>query len=270
MAAGKAFNPIVIEQTFTITGGLLRQPQVIKVEEKAADQEQLHFVAVSSSEAWLCAVLSGKCPKRRPLGRCQVFHTLRAKLASAPGALADPGDKMAALGMDDDEFPPATTPQKRQRRVKGPAPDASVTAEEPTLVHMKSTPSAIAEERPVWACRTGRNLMIDLDSLPWLVTYLKEEIDTSGVPAVVPESPPKDEPSIWWDFRDECWCGRLYGEGIRKTLGVRRRMAEGRDLAHLGFADAKAAVHQEMVALLSGTRGLSSSGGAALAPVTAG
>ena len=61
---------------------------------------------------------------------------------------------------------------------------------------------------------------------------------------------PQDDPGVHWDFRNECWTGKVSspeGKFQKRSLAVKRRMPCGRDLSHLSFEDAKKAVYGEFL-----------------------
>jgi hypothetical protein len=122
------------------------------------------------------------------------------------------------------------------------------------VVLMKACPgaSADAELTQVLMLKDGQKMRMEVNALPWLINYLLDELESAGVEAVL-ESPKKEDAAIWWDFRDECWAGRLKtpgGQRVRRTASVRRRMADI-NFSEMSFEEAKTAVYEEFAMTLA-------------------
>ena len=246
---------VQITMQLTVKGGLLNQPRCLEAIPAVCEGREVQFVAISNSDDWLCHMASGKGKSTRPLARCKVMVELRRK-SKDPGSPTDssPTDSAIVDPMNDmlfEDSAPAKlvclTPNKNKQRreTSSSAPTASSFEVVPVL--MKACPGASAdvELTQVLILTQGPKMLIDVDALSWLLNYLMDELDSSGVDPVL-ESPKKFEAALWWDFRDDCWAWRST-TSKRKTASVRRRMVDGRDLEGLSFEEAKQRVYDEIV-----------------------
>jgi hypothetical protein len=235
----------------TVKGGRLNQPRCLEAVPAVFEGREIQFVPVGTSDDWLCQMASGKGKSTRPLARCKVLVELRRKaktdhVAPTDIAIVDPMRDM----LFEDSAPANAkflTPKKQLRR------DTSSSVSEVVVVMMKACPgaSADAEDTQVLILTQGTKMLMEVNALPWLLNYLMDELESSGVDPVL-ESPKKSEPAIWWDFRDECWAGRFKtpdGGHTRKTASVRWRMGDGRDLGDMSFEQAKSVVYDEFASL---------------------
>jgi hypothetical protein len=233
----------------TVKGGRLSQPRCLEAVPAVFEGREIQFVSVGTGDDWLCQMASGKGKSTRPLSRCKVLNELRRKAKTdhfAPTGIAD-SDPMRDM-LFEDVAPMNTkfqTPKKRVRR------DTTSSGSEVVVALMKASPeaSADAEDTKVLIIMQATKMLMEVNALPWLLNYLMDELETSGVDPVL-ESPKKSEATIWWDFRDECWAGRFKtpnGGLTRKTASVRWRMGDGRDLCDMTFQEAKTVVYNEFV-----------------------
>ncbi len=229
---------------------------------------------VSPNEGWLCEVVAGQSATRRPLGRSTIFKHLRDALKSergdSTGAAAVPDDPIQSMAFDDSPSTSPSPPAKAHKRSRGSSLKGvngvdvrmpNVPADPPSVpaVAGNAGQAAAAADRDVLAATSGcgvgaRKLFIEVDALSWLVCYLRCEFEAGFVPAVVSAPAVAGDTSgsckLWWDFRDECWVGRvpqLTGDRRRRlSKSVRARMTPGGDLHHMTFEAAKAFCHKEL------------------------
>ena len=210
---------------------------------------------VSACEPWLCEAVAGQASARRPLSRSGMFKLLRAGFAPAVAeGDGTPDDKIQDLSFDDAAA--VGPPEKRHRRQRGSIYKGIVVRTQ--AVPASPTASAVAENRRVLVAINAKKMYIEVNALSWLVNYLRTEFESGFVPAVAPAPEPDDTPGamskLWWDFRDDCWVGRVGQSGrrsARKSKAVKARMATGGGLSHLSFADAKQYCYDELAAELS-------------------
>ena len=92
-----------------------------------------------------------------------------------------------------------------------------------------------------------RRLWLHVDSLRWLIQYIRDEKENGGV-APVEEAPAvaeEPEPRIYWNFRDDSWTARAQakdGKWVRTSRGVKRRRKDGIE----DFQLAKQRVYEEL------------------------
>ena len=263
--------PVQIQQGLTIKGGLMRKAQVVPTKLFDYEGRQVTMVAISKSELWLSPIVAGTCASTRPLSRCQIFKRIWDLLGGGPlqPTHALQADKMADLNFEDDVAdadgsPSSPVSQKHKRskvpnklreavvdRVGVPA-SASAAA---VLGPAGAGGAAAADLRHVIAARDKTKLYLEVDALSWLVQFVREEIVTGGVAAVVDEPVPdaaSSGPNIFWDFHNDCWAARTKGssckDAVRTRSFVKCRMKPGKDLENCTFAEAKQRVYEELAA----------------------
>jgi len=262
-----AWAPVQVQHELTIKGGHMKRPQVVPTKHFVFEEKAVCMVAIGKSESWLAPMCSGKCVSTRPMSRCRIFKLLWDALGGEDEPEQPAGeDKMAMLefegGADSaSDSQPSSSPGGDERKKKaaknakyhGPVvmrvcvpACASAAADPPAL--------AAAGETRVIACREKKKLFIEMDALPWLVNYAREELESGGV-APIPKEPAADTPSIYWDFTNDCWTARVEDEFGKKSqkvrVGVKARMRRGKDLALFDFAEAKQKVYDEMLAAIA-------------------
>ncbi len=287
MSKAVAWTPVQVKTVTAISGGVGRKHHVLSIERFDFEDRETPFVVVSPNEAWLCEVVAGQCASRRPLSRSGIFKRLRDALsreeADCIGDGAAKDDRMQELSsMADDSqssspSPPAKSNKRSRnvsykgvmlRKVKVPANLPAV----PAVAGNAGQPAAAAD-REVLAAIKMNKLFIAVDDLSWLVCYLRCEFEAGFVPAVVSAPAVAVDTSgsckLWWDFRDECWVGRvpqLTGDRRRRlSKSVRARMTPGGDLHHMTFEDAKAFCYNELAALVDSAEATALSAGLPLA-----
>ncbi len=251
-ARGKPWHAVEVATAVCIKGGLMRQSMSVEVVSFDFQNQAVRSVAVSSAMEWLCRMAAGKPPSARPLARCGVFKELHRKLVqSLPSAesAGEPEDKMEALGFDEPEEDAVVGPVVVPKRP--PRLSTSVT---PLInrVTMKDCPSAVADSRHVVVAVLKKTLYVQIEALSWLANYLREELQTGGVPPVEHNLGAAVAASgVYWDFRDEAWVTRPQksGDRSRRSMSVRRRMEK--DLKDMDFATAKQIVYDEFTRQLA-------------------
>ena len=255
----KAFHPVVLRRSLTLSGGYsgkqfvpeTRQFEFIRGggETCAGSVEVKECVRISHKETWLCELATGLPKYQRPLKRVRIVRELTQLVVGLSGDAAEVDSKMAALAWDSDDSDDAETPKKgpapaRQRKKKNtPAVAGQVTCkvvevpEEPTPRSQKISVCAALDQR--------RRLWLDVEALPWLIFYIKEEKATGGVAPVDDEPPAMPASRIYWNFRDNNWIARAQGvDGawLQTSRGIKRKQKA----SQLDFEEAKAAAFSEL------------------------
>ena len=88
-------SPVQLQWKLTVTGGRLRQPQLIEVVSKQWCEQAKTMTVVSDKTPWLCEMATGEYVCKRPLKRCRIFDQWQALMADAgtpsdEGRAADP------------------------------------------------------------------------------------------------------------------------------------------------------------------------------------
>jgi hypothetical protein len=263
-----AWIPVQVQMQTAIRGGVDRKHHVLNLERFEFEGHEASFVLVSPQEKWLCDVVAGVCSSRRPLTRSDIFKRLRKpftpEMADSICDVAAQDDRMQDLGFEDSpsssQSPPAKTKRSRGPSYKGViVRKVTIPADPPAVpaVAGNAGQAAVAANRDVLVAIKMNKLFLEVDALSWLVCFLRYEFLEGFVPAVesalaaVEDSP--GIPHLWWDFRDECWVCRerpMHSDDKRRRQrkSVRSRMAEGCDLHHMTFEDAKSFCYQELAA----------------------
>ena len=252
----------------TIRGGVGRKHHVLAIERFLFEDTESSFVHVSPNEGWLCEIVAGQSATRRPLGRSTIFKLMRDAFKSesdesiGAGALQD--DRMQDMAFDDSPSTSQSPPSKAHKRSRGPSQKAvkgvdvrnvMVPADPPCVpaVAGNAGQAAVAADREVLAATKSLKLFLEVNAFSWLVCFLRREFDAGFVPSVesAPAAADVSGPAVWWDWRDECWVGRERSgppgdKRLRLRKSVRSRMAPGKDLQHMAFADAKVFCYDEL------------------------
>ena len=249
---------MVLRRSFTLTGGYSGKqfvPQTREFEftrgggETAAGSVELkECVKISHKEAWLCEIATGIPMYLRPLARVRIVRELTQLVA---GDAAEVDTKMAALAFDSEESDDAETPKKgpgpaRKRKQKKTTAVAGLAISK--VVEVQEQPSPQSRKISVYAALDShRRLWLDIDALPWLIQYVKEEKANGGLAPV--EDEPQELPAcrIYWNFRDNNWIARAQavdGAWLQTSRGVKRKQKA----SQVGFEDAKKAAFCELEA----------------------
>ena len=205
----------------------------------------LECVLLGSKEMWLREMATGQAAYNRPLSRVRIFRVLTEALTGDDGAV---DQKMASLAFGDEEAEVVEIPEldktpPRKRKVK-----SSVVTELPSStteickrVQVPSLPRPHAKQITVAvALDKQRRLWVHVDSLPWLLQFIKEEKEAGGVEPVESSSVDEWQSSrIYWNFRDASWIARaktVDGCWLQASRGIKRK----HKLEQMSFQEAKA------------------------------
>ena len=227
------FHPIVHSRSLTLSGGYHPGKKYVPSTrmfpcirgsgvEDIVDKE---CVLVTHKEPWLCEMATGQCPYQRPLARSRIVREMCAIMCASPADI-----QMAALAFEDensDMETPVKKPRVRKPKVSSTATSSVVEAPLCRPIQVPEQMSSLGQKISVYAALDERRrLWLHVDSLPWLLRYVKEEKDCGGVPPVA--SPPAlpEESRIYWNFRDDSWIARarnLNGNWLRTSRYIKRR-----------------------------------------------
>ena len=90
-----------------------------------------------------------------------------------------------------------------------------------------------------------RRLWLDVDALPWLIEYVKEEKASGGLAPVEDEPLQEPQTRIYWNFRDNNWIARAQacdGTWLQASRGIKRKAKA----TQLDFEEAKKAAYGEL------------------------
>ena len=104
----KGFRPVSVVDIVAVTGGFLKQPEVIPVLTVEKDGVVDRFVQLVRDADWLCRAVSGEGRGNHPLKRVGLLGELRERIRIATGrapesAVAEAVDPAAQLGFSDEE-----------------------------------------------------------------------------------------------------------------------------------------------------------------------
>ena len=190
-AMPNGWYPPQVTQVTAVKGGLLKQPMpiTVKVVENHLGVPE-EYVKLTRDEEWLQRAVFGK-DVRRGLKRTTLFEKLRKAAGSieeapAPSAVADVEDD-AAVGA-------APDPMEALADLKEPGPSAkkgryqrkplasrmkTVTMPECETTRHPNCSSTTEVKLLLW---TTTSLWVRTDSIPWVVTWLADEVSTQGIP----------------------------------------------------------------------------------------
>ena len=269
-AAGKqramaAAKPLEIVDLPCIRGGPLTSPVALPLVPIASPSgEVVQFVPISKDEKWLILAITGAIKTKRTLKRCKIFQIIRDGLHVAEGqgrgelgaAEADPMDSMAFDDEEASESPTKKAKLKSHRRMDGKVKRVAK-GQQIISIEVPAQASSVEEKRVVRAMEYRNKLMLERDALPWLLKYIRAEMESGSVPPVEDgdfSSGSQPDCSIYWDFRDDCWIAEARGRDseCKKRRGpVTSRLANKEDECFgMSRAKAKKHVYGELVAWL--------------------
>ena len=260
----KSFHPVQSRRTMTVSGGLAAKSKeyVLRTREFAftrGDGDALEearvtkeCVLISHQEPWLCEMATGSPVFQRPLKRVKVATEIK-RLLEDDSVNERPDSKMSGLAFDEDDDDGShemETPKKTRKKVDG-VKKGVVAAARPDVCKSIQMPKAWRSKEKITiraAFDSQKRLWLDLDFLPWLVHYVKDEKASGGVqPVESEEGSPKlaGTSRIYWNFRDGGWIARALtptGVWLRTTRGVaRKQKSEGID-----FQLAKQLIYEDL------------------------
>ena len=177
----------------------------------------MSFCRVRKDEVWSLKCLLGPDGQKGDLKRCRAIETMRHQLAlvedtsavaDTPPSADDEFDPMCAL----DDTDVVHTPQKHKTRVRGKcmARDQILTITMPTHPSPRFD-SAVAESCAIEVINRGHiALWMNVDHVPWLINYMREELMSGGVPrlpcsAVADTNCDTPGLHIRWNYTHNSW-----------------------------------------------------------------
>ena len=224
-AKGTAWAQPTCKQATVVTGGLSRRFYVVETKEiECSAFETKTFVKVGKNEEWVLKLVLGEGGQRGGLKRTKLVEELRAKLVEEKGFASSPkvdDDPMNQL----DELASVVTRESKRGYQRKRAKDKILTVEMPAHCQLglnKSTEKARVE---IMAVGTYQ-LWINMESVPWFISYLSAECRSGGV---AHEDEGGDTPNcevdglhIAWDFdTNDAWVGTwLEGPATGHTVSI--------------------------------------------------
>jgi hypothetical protein len=256
MPARGAFQPLVLEnRVVLVSGGLSERPAVLETREVLSET----FVKVSKETDWVCTAVSGLSWREHPLARTNIIEKMRHTIATSSGPSSAVAEQDVMNGFDYEGVPESASAvacSRRCTRRKSCGLDV-LTLTMPQKCKEKYPGDANTVDVKVG--NDGKQLWVEQGGLLWLITYLKDQLETRCV-----EQPPKkmkhENPSgVYWSFRDESWqaCARTAdGSTHRREMSVKKRLkAMGGDASGVTYEEAKLAVENELAAWVASLQG---------------
>lgn len=164
--------------------------------ETASVSEQI-FVRIEKNMEWIRKLAVGPDARKGALSRTKLLETLRQKSNRVNTAVADGDDReesstaaadpmaalvpfQAAVAGGAEDSPPAKKARNTHKQKLEPWSTRCIAVEMPAAFTAKNLSSI--ETRTVKLFRKGRNqLHISQDDVPWMLEYLRDEVDAGGV-----------------------------------------------------------------------------------------
>ena len=220
----------------------MAKPFPVDCQEAELDDKRLRMFPIGKQERWLLGMATGKLggDYKRLMSRCHIFFDLKERLRVAlRRSLVDRPEmdaKMDAMRFQQDGEP--RTPASKKRKVGGIDNEDSPCKRlrfwndcPPCPVRVPQRASSHEERDIVLMVSKGR-LWIDEDNMPWIVLWVKDEIQSGGIDPVEHEE--KDPPKIRWDFSNDCWVARRTRDGGAEDEPIERRGYVARRMATPG------------------------------------
>ena len=208
----KPWSDVQTKPGILITGGYLKRafPMDTKFVEDIDEYHQpmkYTFVRVNKGQNWLCKSVAGADASRRDLFSLTLFDDI------------EKAARLAATSSSDDSQPSQeATPVRRTYRSRR-ARDSITRITMPKNPPNCDLPTDTVEVRVFQDGRTGKAQWVDLESIPWLITYLRNEREYVG--CVPNDTAVADNPipgvSITWDWESEVWTATL-SDTVRSTV----------------------------------------------------
>ena len=238
------------------------KPVQVDCELTELDGKRLRMFPIGKQERWLLGMVTGKLGGdfKRLMGRCRIFFELKERLQEAErtslGVQPEMDKKMTAMRFDEDGEPrtPACKKHRGRQLDVEESPPRRLRFWKTSPPHRVRVPQRASshEEREIVLMASKGRLWIDEDIMPWIVSSVKDDIESGGIDPVEREE--KDPPEIRWDFSNECWVARRTRDGgaedeaIERRGYVARRMNTPGDPCYgLSREAAKKCVHAELV-----------------------
>jgi hypothetical protein len=183
-SAAKADSPVALREELVLHGGLLSEPIIIPSTSISKDSTGALYVKLAVAEKWLCLMATGIGPKKRPLGNCAIFETLKdliaKSLTKATQDEQEPLTGLAALGLDaeDKVFDDAHFKKQKKKRARLGAQDwaaISVPVKRESTQRISLNVLLRSGRDAPWMHLTERNLS-------WLRDYIHSEITQGAEP----------------------------------------------------------------------------------------
>ena len=252
----KTFHPVTTTRSLTLSGGYAPSKQFVPETRNFSftrggggrgvdDADLRECVRVGHRESWLCELTTGLAVYHRPLARVRILKELCQLVAGGSEAT---DKKMASLAFDDGDSDEVETPTKAPRpsRERKKKTTAVAVPELCKIVEVREQPKPGSSTTSVFAALDKqRRLWLHVDSLSWLVEYIRQEKELGGVDPVAEDTDEPQVPRIYWNFRDSNWIARaqaIDGTWLQTSRGVKRKQRA----EQLDFVETKKAVYSEL------------------------
>ena len=231
--AMKGKKPAWVEPTccmaMVVTGGLSKRHYVVETNEIEWERGEVKtFVRVSKNDEWVLKLVLGDGGQKGGLRRTMLVEMLRSKLIEEAGA-AVAGPIMADDPMDQLDKSASVRPPSKRAKICKRAKDKIVAVEMPRYCHLGMNKSSEKINIELMACSTNQ-LWLNMDSVPWFISYLSAEVRSGGVSHeaedAIPSNCEVDNLNISWDFQsNDAWVG-TWVEGPMKGNTVTVAMSK--------------------------------------------
>ena len=213
-AAKKGNKPTWVEPTCctatVVTGGFTKRHYVVETNEVEWQADEIKtFVRVSKNDEWVLKLVLGDGGQKGGLRRTSLVEMLRSKLVEGSGAaVGGPTDDP----MDQLDKSSGVRPPSKKAKTSKRAKDKIITVEMPRYCHLGMNKSSEKVNVELMACSTNQ-LWLNMDSVPWLISYLSAEARSGGVSheaedAILPSNCEVDNLNLSWDFQsNDAWVG---------------------------------------------------------------
>jgi len=192
-----------------VSGGYLKGEHAMDTKEVGDVDEhnqpvQYTFVKINKGQSWLFKSVAGAEACRRDLFDFTLFDDIEKAVRAAAVTSSD----------DSQESTPAQPPAKKYRSCRASDSITRVTMPLRPPNCGAPSPADTIEVRVFNDGRTGKGQWIDIESIPWLVSYLRDERELVG--CVVHDTAVADEPipgvTITWNWGSELWTASFSDE----------------------------------------------------------
>ena len=203
--SSRAFAAVQTRPGVLIEGGYLNRPYAMETKHIDDFDDHNHmvqhtFVRINKGQDWLFKAVAGTDASRRDLSDLKLLDDIENAVRAMAATSDESQDQKAA---------PARPPAKRYKSRR--ARDLITRITMPLHPPNCDKPDDTVEVRVYQDGRTGKGQWIDVESIPWVVTYLRSERASAGcdAPDTAVADDAGDEPiqgvSITWNWQSNEW-----------------------------------------------------------------
>ena len=227
-----AWKPVSVTRQWSFEGGYISKPIILETKQVDTASGAVDFVKIEKNQEWLLKAVLGTGFNKGGLRRSTLLSSMKNKLeekASGPQSRANPEDdtKMVSqapledspntpvgehassdpMNQLDDIGTACATPAKKRKVYTSKRGKNNITQIDMPEFEPTSHPNRVERRTITLLALSTNSLYLRVDDLDWLLTWLRDEIRSGGVPVVLGDplealgcNCEADRVHIRWDF----------------------------------------------------------------------